>query len=133
LLATQPVSSLIEPIVPFPEAGSTNRIAQRVTLTPVPSKLEELRTIVEERIRTRIAEGARIALARTVFAADLALIVNISVPDYAELDALQERNRSDEFRATSEGNVLFTGGHGNEILVPVQPATARELAGAATR
>ncbi len=137
LLATQPVSSLLEPLIPFPQDGSTNRITQRVILAPVPSKLDELRTILEERIRERIALGARISLARTVFAAELALVVNVSVPDYAELDALQERNRTDEFRAyQARVNAVLVRSPEitvNEAIVPVQPASVRELAGAATR
>lgn len=137
LLAAQPVSSLSEPIIPFPEGPNPNRWLQRVVLTPAVGKLNELRRLTEERVRARQSD-LRIALLQTVFGADQALIVNISLPDFAAVDALRETNRTDQdfqryqeeiqpLLARSPEVTLF------EVLVPVQPAATREMAGAATR
>ncbi len=137
LLSTQPVSSLIEPIVPFPEGPNPNRWGQRVVLTPAVGKFNDLRRITEERIRARQAR-LRISLAQTVFGVDQALVVNISLADFAAIDALREMNRTDAdfisyqeqiqpLLARNPEVTLF------EVLVPVQPAAIREMAGAATR
>ena len=137
LLSRQPVSSLVEPIIPFPEGGTTNRWGQRVVFTPLVGKLPELRSILEERVRARQAE-VRISLAQTVFGAEQALILNLSLPDFAAIDALRESNRTDpNFIAFQERIQPLLARAGelslHEILVPVQPARAREMAGAATR
>ena len=137
LLSTQPVSSLLEPIVPFPEDRPAGRYTQRVVLTPAVGKFNDLLRLTEERVLSRRAQ-ARIALSQTVFGADQALVINISLPDFAALQALREHNRTDSAFIAFQEQIQpllarTTQVSLHEVLVPVQPAAIRELAGTATR
>lgn len=137
LLAAQPVSTLSEPIVPFPQDGNVPKYTQRVVLTPAVGKFNDLRRITEERVLARRAQ-MRISLAQTVFGTGQAIIVNIGLADFAAVEALRELNRTDsEFIAYQEQLQLLLARTAeislHEVLVPVQPAAIREMAGAATR
>ena len=123
---------LIQPPAPAFEAKFSHRFA----LTPAVGKQAEMEQILTERLTGGPAITA--ALASVIVGGPQQLIVTVFYASLADADALQAATLADPTWLPFTAKLAAVSGANPtvdlaQVLVPVQPAEIRELAGAATR
>ncbi len=136
LLGERAQSSLLEVIIQPPETAFTAKFSQRFALTPAVGKQLEMQQILTD----RLTNGPPIisALAATAAGGPQQFAVTVFYANLADADALSAAIRVDPTWPAFTAAISAVSGANPvvdlmEVLVPIQPAEVRELAGAATR